>query len=1042
MARWSDYELLELMGEGGTSHVHRARRGDRTRALKRARDPGHSARVQREFTMLSALGSIAGVVRVFESGDDDGHAWYELEALDGGSLRALQRRLWRDRGAEACAGRPELVGAVIHGLAIALHAIHEHGYLHGDLCPGNVLLRGPDEPVLIDFGLAMPWGGAASAGTAGYLAPERLRGEPCDGRADLYALGCIWYELVTGRPVFSADRDEGLHQQHLYGVPSAPSTLVRDFPGALEALLMRLLAKERKQRVARAADIVDALADATGRARAERRVPIVFQPRLVERDVQRATVERALKGASSVLRVSAEPGAGLTRFLDECRARAQALGVRTLQATDHAAGAESGRAQTPALHALRCLDAPFAARVEHEPALEDALRPLVPYFPVLHTRLGAQLPASSREQVFAALWCGLESLARAEPTLVLIDRLEVADALTRGFVSWLRGRGDRLLLLAGSALAPGQTPEADVLLPRLSHAGTSELLADMLGIALEPSLADDAYRFARGLPFAVVELGHWLARHAAAPHASGVHGLLHAQLDALDEVVVQTGAIAALAGTIFSVEDVVALASDPARAALEVLVAQRYLRRDGPSLYFVHEAYRRAFAERVPAESAASLHAERARRLGEAPASALVLREIGQHWLAAGDAERGARALRRASRAYCSALALDDAIDTLEHAWLKGGAERSLRTGLELLRLYGRAARHSRVFALASELVADVLASSLTRSRAERARAISHRMLGAYEAAFAALDRAETALHGARASSIAVIRERIEHAILRSRLHYVQSNARAMWLEVRATLPLARATGRPAQVAALLMDAANALLSRSRYREPTRALRYQRRAVAIYRRTAPGSPAARFAEFDLAFMLLLADRPAWVEAIELLRELERPTRELGDTALSCRIVLYLAIALRRLGDVAACRSESERALQLAQQCGLRGYVGAAHACLGWVLFREGRAELAEERFAEARHHWWSTPRARPREYPFQWLAHAPLIALLVSQERYEECVPFITELLHAAHARLSADVEHALRAAQRAGPDDFPIAVEDAASALRRAGYA
>jgi hypothetical protein len=805
------------------------------------------------------------------------------------------------------------------------------------------------------------------------------------------------------------------------------------------------------------------LLEALGEAR-EPRAPAVFQPRLVARAEPLQQLEHALTGAG-VHHVRAESGGGLTRFLEEGARLARLRGFRVLGTLDREAAADPAPpgARTPALHALACLDTPLTTLLRREPAWEPVLRPLAPYFPVLSTALLPDLQRPSVERLFVALRAALSALSQQQRLLLCIDHVELADGLSRSFVRWLAERveGLQALLLVGTTVLPGARHEGTAItLPRLTHAEVRRVLADVLGcVDVSPALADAAYGFSRGLPLAVVELGAWRARHDDESVPTAVHEILHARLARLDAFVVRAGAFATLAGTVFCAADVAPLCGEPrARVvrALEALLFEGFLRKsgdhDGAPCYFAHDAYRRAFAARLPEQAAAALHAERARHLLQGAQSPLILREIGLHWLAAGRPAAALLSLRRASRAWAAALSYDDAIDALEEAWshltqlpAQALPSAARRVGHELLALYARAARHQSVFRLGQQL-ASASATPLERSRSERRIAVSHRMLGQYDQAAAALDRAEQHLQRARASSIAVLRERIEHAIVRARLHYVRADATRMWSVVRATLPLARALGRPAQVATLLMDAANALVSRRRYADATAALRYQRRAVAIYRRAAPGSVEAPLAEFVLAFMLLLSSREAWPEALSLLQSVEPSALALGDAALHCRIVLYTAIAQRKLGAVEACRVESERALSMARACGLRGYVGAAHACLAWVSWREAQLGLAEERLAEARTHWWQSPRIeaeRASEYPFQWLAHAPLLALLVSQERYDECSPWLAELLHEAHARLDAATERALREALcvRDRADDFPLAMERCVSALRAAGY-
>src|SRR5205085_1053735 len=154
-----------------------------------------------------------------------------------------------------------------HGLAVPLAAIltlvqelcaplaylHGEGLVHRDLKPDNVLVRPNGQPVLMDFGLVTQFTGEVQrerlqvegeiSGTLAYMAPEQIRGEPVDARADLYSLGCILYELLVGHPPFLARSERELLREHLESVPLAPSRHGGDLPSGLDALVLRLLAK-------------------------------------------------------------------------------------------------------------------------------------------------------------------------------------------------------------------------------------------------------------------------------------------------------------------------------------------------------------------------------------------------------------------------------------------------------------------------------------------------------------------------------------------------------------------------------------------------------------------------------------------------------------------------------------------------------------------------------------------------------------------------------------------------------------------------------
>jgi serine/threonine-protein kinase len=133
--------------------------------------------------------------------------------------------------------------------------LHGRGLVHRDIKPANVFLRDGARVTLLDFGLvcrasyARPVGGDhLCVGTMEYAAPEQIVGDAVDARSDVYSMGCILYELVTGLRPFDGDSGHEVAQKHLHREPPAPSTLVSDLPGAIEDLLLEMLAKNPDDR--------------------------------------------------------------------------------------------------------------------------------------------------------------------------------------------------------------------------------------------------------------------------------------------------------------------------------------------------------------------------------------------------------------------------------------------------------------------------------------------------------------------------------------------------------------------------------------------------------------------------------------------------------------------------------------------------------------------------------------------------------------------------------------------------------------------------
>ena len=271
--RLGPYAIESLLGAGGMGEVYRARdtRLDRAVALKvlpeaLAADAAHHARFQREARIISSLNH-PHVCALHDIGQHESQHYLVLELLEGETLAA---RLARGALSQSQAVR---VGAQI---ADALAAAHRHGLVHRDLKPANVMLT-PSGVKLLDFGLAKPvaTGGvvtplAATAtfdggtpataegqifGTLQYMAPEQVQGLPTDARTDIFALGAVLYEMLTGRKAFEAPTPAGLIASILRSDPPAVSATVPGTPGALDAVIERCLAKEPGDRWQSAHDV-------------------------------------------------------------------------------------------------------------------------------------------------------------------------------------------------------------------------------------------------------------------------------------------------------------------------------------------------------------------------------------------------------------------------------------------------------------------------------------------------------------------------------------------------------------------------------------------------------------------------------------------------------------------------------------------------------------------------------------------------------------------------------------------------------------------
>jgi len=258
------YQLGELLGRGGMAEVRKgtdARLG-RVVAVKRLRtdlasDATFQARFRREAQSSASLNH-PSVVAVYDTGEEmvgDGIAqpYIVMEFVAGRTLRDILRE-----------GRkilPERALEITSGVLSALSYSHNAGIIHRDIKPGNVMLTPSGDVKVMDFGIARAISDAANSmtqtaavvGTAQYLSPEQARGETVDSRSDVYSAGCLLYELLTGRPPFIGDSPVAVAYQHVREPARPPSDHDTDLPEAVDAIVMKSLAKRVEDRYQSAA---------------------------------------------------------------------------------------------------------------------------------------------------------------------------------------------------------------------------------------------------------------------------------------------------------------------------------------------------------------------------------------------------------------------------------------------------------------------------------------------------------------------------------------------------------------------------------------------------------------------------------------------------------------------------------------------------------------------------------------------------------------------------------------------------------------------
>ena len=292
-------------------------------------------RLQREAQMAASLNH-PNIVSIFDAGEMDGLPYIVMELVSGASLD-VQKPVRMDQAID-----------IALQICAALEHAHAKGIIHRDLKPENIIMTSDGRLKILDFGLAHSAASRLSsqnmiAGSVFYLAPEQALGKEIDGRADLYSLGVILYELVTGQLPFTGDDPLSVISQHLYAPLVSPSTYQAG-AAPLEPIILRLLAKDPRERYDSARQVMEALQSAASAAlttqQAEPADAVALLNQLArgrmvgrrgEMNQLRELWARSQQGFVHLALISGEPGIGKTRLANELAVYAQLSGAVILR---------------------------------------------------------------------------------------------------------------------------------------------------------------------------------------------------------------------------------------------------------------------------------------------------------------------------------------------------------------------------------------------------------------------------------------------------------------------------------------------------------------------------------------------------------------------------------------------------------------------------------------------------------------------------------------------------------------------------------------
>jgi serine/threonine protein kinase len=263
------YRVLSTIGQGGMARVYKAYQEnlDREVAIKilppwYAADRSFVERFNLEARLVARL-SHPNIVTVHDAGEQAGHLYIVMQLVSGGTLKQRLDQ-WHRQGRTL--DMAEVV-QVFSQLADALSYAHEQGIIHRDIKPVNVLMDSSARPILSDFGIAKVLASTqegltrpgAGVGTPEYMSPEQCQGGTIDGRADIYALGVMLFEAMTGYTPFRGDNYPALAYSHIYEPAPRPSTLNPAIHPGIEQVILTALMKQPQQRYQRASDMAEAL---------------------------------------------------------------------------------------------------------------------------------------------------------------------------------------------------------------------------------------------------------------------------------------------------------------------------------------------------------------------------------------------------------------------------------------------------------------------------------------------------------------------------------------------------------------------------------------------------------------------------------------------------------------------------------------------------------------------------------------------------------------------------------------------------------------
>jgi len=670
------YKVKSFLGEGGRKRVYLAHdsRLDRDVAFAMIKTEGLDAdgltRVQREAQAMGRLGDHANIVTVFDIGDENSEPYIVSQYMSGGDLAAMLH------GAEA--HRLSVDTAVRIGTEVAhgLEHAHARGIIHRDLKPGNIWLAEDGTAQIGDFGLAVALDrsrltmAGMMVGTASYMPPEQaMRGETTPA-SDLYALGCVLYEMISGRPPFVGDDTVAVISQHLNTAPVAPTWHNPECPPDLESLILSLIEKDPKQRPPAASQVARTLATIKASSTiapalsvppADSAANPIYRRTFVGREPELKQLESAFDGALSgrgaLFMIVGEPGIGKTTITEQLSTYVGLRGGRTLVGHCYEEGSLS-------LPYLPFVEAMRSHVLEHDSdrlvrELGSGAAEVARIVSEIRDRIGVDLPPpgnpeEERFRLLQAVTAFIRNSSIMQPMCLILEDLHDADQGTMEMLQHISRHlnGSRLLIVGtyrdvevdrthplSAALAELRRVDSfqRIALRGLSVDEVQRMLSNIAGQDVLRELAEAIFRQTEGNPLFIQEMirnaaeeglitregGQWVATVESLLNyiPEGLRDVIGRRLSRLSDSCNKVLSVAAVMGRDFSVvvlqmvagaseEDLLTFEEATKVSVLDEMPGQREVR-----YRFTHAFFRQTLYEEMIAPRRLRLHNEVAKAL-------------------------------------------------------------------------------------------------------------------------------------------------------------------------------------------------------------------------------------------------------------------------------------------------------------------------------------------------------------------------------------------------------------------------------------------